>query len=67
MIADLDPFGPALSPVALAFFGGLVWLYLRGASRPRLVRERVGAVRHALFAAGTVLLVFAFDLSLIHI
>ena len=61
MIADLDPFGPALSPVALAFFGGLVWLYLRGASRPRLVRERVGAVRHTLFVAGTVLLVFAFD------
>lgn len=61
MIVEFDPFGPALSPVALALIGGLVWLYLRGASRPRLVRERVGAVRHALFAAGTVLLVFAFD------
>ena len=60
MIADLDPFGPALSPVALALIGGLALLYIRGAVRPQLVRERVSTVRHSLFAVGAVLLVFAF-------
>lgn len=58
---DFDPFGPALSPVALVVIAGMVWLYLLGAARPRLVREHVGPVRHALFATGTVLLIFAFD------
>ena len=56
-----DAFGPALSPLALAAIVGLVWLYLRGAGRARLVRERAGAVRHSLFAAGAVLLALAFD------
>ena len=56
-----DPFGPALSPVALAALGGLIWLYLRGAGRPRLVRERVGTVRHTLFAGGALLLAFALE------
>lgn len=60
-IAFFDPFGPALSPVALAATIGLVWLYVRGVGRTRLVRERVGSVRHSLFATGAVLLVFAFD------
>ncbi|NKX75737.1 cytochrome c oxidase assembly protein [Rhodobacteraceae bacterium R_SAG3] len=60
MIVEFDPFGPALSPVALALTTGLVWLYIRGTSRPRLVRERVGAVRHALFTVGVVLLAIAF-------
>ena len=59
--ALFDPFGPALSPVALAALGGLILLYLRGAGRPRLVRERVGAVRHALFAVGVVLLALALE------
>ena len=59
-VAELDPFGPALSPMALAAIVGLVWLYLSGAGRPRLVRERVGSVRHTLFAAGAVLLALAF-------
>ena len=56
-----DPFGPALSPVVLAAIVGLIWLYLRGVTRPRLVRERVSSVRHSLFAVGVVLLVFTFD------
>jgi|TARA_R110002110_G_scaffold3665_2_gene18921 putative membrane protein len=60
-VAVFDPFGPALSPVALTAIVGLVWLYLRGAGRARLVRERAGAVRHSLFAAGAVLLALAFD------
>ncbi|WP_206455687.1 cytochrome c oxidase assembly protein [Aurantimonas marina] len=59
--ASFDPFGPALSPVVLATLAGSIWLYLRGAARPRLMRERVGVVRHTLFAAGAAFLVFAFD------
>ncbi len=59
-LAAFDPFGPALSPLALAAIAGLVWLYLRGVGRPRLMRERVGPVRHSLFAAGAVLLTLAF-------
>ena len=59
--ATFDPLGPALSPVALAALGGIAWLYLRGAGRPRLVRERVGPVRHGLFAVGMLLLALAFD------
>lgn len=59
--ASFDPFGPALSPVVLATLAGSIWLYLRGAARPRLVRERVGVVRHTLFAAGAVFLAIAFD------
>ena len=57
----LDPFGPARALVALAAIAALIWCYLRGAARPRLMRERVGVVRHTLFAAGAVLLAFAFD------
>ena len=60
MIVEFDPFGPALSPIVLALTAGLVWLYMRGANRPRLVRERVGLIRHTLFAAGASLLVLAF-------
>ena len=63
-IASFDPFGPALSPVVLAALAGLIWLYLRGAARPRLVRERLGAVRHLLFAAGVSLFAVAFDAPL---
>lgn len=59
--ASFDPFGPALSPVFLATLAGMIWLYLRGATRPRLVRECVGVVRHTLFAAGAVFLVLAFN------
>lgn len=58
---NFDPFGPALSPIVLASLVGLTWLYIRGATRPRLVRERVGSVRHYLFAVGVLLLVLAFD------
>jgi len=61
MIAGFDPFGPALSPVALATIAALIWLYLRGAGHPRLVRERVGAVRHTLFATGLALVAAAFE------
>lgn len=60
MIVEFDPFGPALSPIVLALTAGLVWLYMRGANRPRLVRERVGLIRQTLFAAGASLLVLAF-------
>lgn len=55
-----DPFGPALSPVALVAIVGLAWPYLRGAGRTRLVGERAGPVRHGLFAAGTLMLALAF-------
>ena len=63
-VASSDPFGPALSPVVLAALAGLIWLYLRGAARPKLVGERVGAVRHMLFAGGVFLLVLAFNAPL---
>jgi putative membrane protein len=58
---DIDPFGPALSPVVLGIVVGLVWIYLRGAGRPRLVRERIGTIRHLLFALAVVVLVGGFD------
>jgi putative membrane protein len=54
-----DPLGPALSPLTLVAMAGPVWLYLRGAARVRLVGERVGALRHSLFALGVVGLVLA--------
>ena len=60
-VAVFDPFGPALSPVALVAIAGLAWLYLRGTGRPRLVGERVGPLRHVLFAAGTLMLALAFE------
>jgi putative membrane protein len=63
-VASFDPFGPAFSPVVLAALAGLIWLYLRGAARPRLLRERVGAVRHLLFAGGVALFALAFDAPL---
>ena len=63
-VASFDPFGPALSPVVLAALAGLVWLYLRGAARPRLVRERVGVVRHLLFVTGIIFFAFALDAPL---
>lgn len=44
--SSFDPFGPELSPVVLATLVGLIWLYLRGAARPRLLRERVSTFRH---------------------
>jgi putative membrane protein len=56
-----NPFGPAVSPAALATISVLVWLYLRGAGRPRVVRERIGAVRHLLFATGIVILASGID------
>ena len=56
-----DPFGPLVSPLALVVLGGLAWLYLRGANRPRLTGERVGPVRHGFFALAVVLLALAFD------
>jgi len=58
---ELDPYGPALSPVALGIVVGLVLIYMRGAGRPRLVRERTGMVRHLLFATGIVVMVGGFD------
>jgi len=61
MITDLDPFGPALSPVVLGVIAGVVWLYLRGVARPRLARERVGPVRHGLFAVGMVILALSLN------
>lgn len=59
-VARFDPLGPAVSPVALAVIVGLAWLYLRGASRPRLVREHVGQLRHGLFVLGLGLLLMSF-------
>ena len=63
-MTGFDPFGPALSPVVLIALVGLIWLYLRGAARPRLAGERVGPVRHLLFATGILLFVLAFDAPL---
>jgi len=63
-VASFDPFGPTLSPVVLAVLAGLIWLYLRGVARPRLVGERVGAVRHLLFAAGVFLFVLGLNAPL---
>ena len=62
--ASFDPFGPAASPVVLAALAGLIWLYLRGISRPRIVGERVGSVRHLLFATGVFLFALAFNAPL---
>ena len=61
IVASFDPFGPALTPVVLAVLAGLIWLYLRGAALPRLVRERVGAIRHLLFVTGIILFALAFN------
>ena len=60
-LASFDPFGPALSPVALVAIGALVLLYLRGARRPRLVREQVSPLRHLLFASGVLAMAFALE------
>ena len=58
---DIDPFGPALSPVALGVILGLVWIYLRGAARQRLLREPVGRIRHLLFGASIIVLLGGLD------
>jgi len=60
-IAAMDPFGAALSVVAFAAIAGLLWLYLRGRGRPRLVQERVSPVRHILFAFGVLMVVLALE------
>ena len=63
-MTGFDPFGPALSPVVLAALIGLIWLYWRGAARPRPIGERVGPVRHLLFAIAILLFILAFDAPL---
>lgn len=59
-----DPLGAALSPVALVLVGASALVYVRGVMRQRLVREPVSPVRHALFAAGLLIVAASFDAPL---
>ena len=59
-----NPFGASASPAALLALLFLVGLYIRGLRRPRLVGERIGPVRHGLFAGGVLALAGSLDAPL---
>ena len=63
-MAGFDPFGPELSPVVLALLAATSWLYLRGASRHRLIGAHKSNAQQLLFAIGIILFALAFNAPL---
>jgi len=63
-LLNIDPAGPAFSPIIVFALVLVVWLYFLGAKQPRKTREYVSPNRHLLFGLGILVLLGSYGAPL---